>query len=419
MRPAARSAYPGEGMADPSLRNVKENRLLHLIYRTPEITRGTLGAQTGLNSATVVRIVAELRALGLITAHAEGSQERPGRPTEVLAINSDAGYVIGLELGRRALVAVVADARGQVRHVENSPQVPPFTATETTMDQLVTVARAAASDSGIPWASVRGVGLALHDVVSSQGEWALWGNPLARPFAARAYLAAQLGLPVAVEDVSRAFAEAEHRFGAGRGAPDMMYVFIGADNVGAGFFVNDTPLRSATGVCGEIGHVVVQDDGPRCQCGNYGCFEAVASQSAMVRRYEHLRRQGVATFLQDATVEFAAICEAAGAGDKAAHLVLNELATYLGKALASAVNLSGATRVLIGGQLRHAGAGFTEDLKGVLRRRVIPPLVPYLGVMYAALPEHAGAWGAALQVLDTVWNDGHFFSAVQGTATPQ
>ncbi len=95
------------------------------------------------------------------------------------------------------------------------------------------------------------------------------------------------------EDVSRAFAEAEHHLGAGVGVDDLIYLFIGGLGIGSGIFVNNVLLRRSLGVCGEIGHVIVEEDGRPCQCGNWGCLETVAAHQAGVSRLRHRLEKGV------------------------------------------------------------------------------------------------------------------------------
>src|SRR5690606_6109786 len=104
-------------------------------------------------------------------------------------------------------------------------------------------------------------------------------------------------------------------------------------------------------------------------------------------------------------VDFVDICRAAGAGDKAAYLVLAELSAFLGQALASVINITGATHVVIGGQLAAAGTTFLNDLASEIRQRAMTLLTRDISVVYAALPSYAGAWGVALQALETVIDD--------------
>ena len=313
-------------------------------------------------------------------------------------------------MGPGVLTGVVTDARGRIRFESTDlPQIP-FSADASTVRSACDVIRLVSRQAGVDWNTVKSVGLALHDVVTSRGEWTVWSQPGIPPLPVRSILERELDRIATVEDVSRAYAKTEHEFGGGHEVPDMMYVFIGKRNAGAGIFVNGRMLRSASGVCGEIGHIIVREDGPLCQCGNRGCFEAVSSGDALLQRYKSLSASGVPTSdLSDSTA-FAVMCEAYALGEKAAQLVLHELAMNLGRALASAISVSGATSILIGGNLRLAGPRLLSDVEINVRQRVIPALAPHIRVDFARSGGHGGAWGAALVSLDEAWSAGRFYA---------
>lgn len=403
-------------LADPRLS--RETQILDRIYRSKGMTRASLSEATGLGSTVVVRLVSGLVERGLLTVESKVERSSRGRPSELLRIHPEAGHVMGLEFGREHLIVVIADATGDVRHWRMIDEAPPFVASEATVDSLAGILRAEAAAFGVPWSDIRAVGLALHDIVDADGRWMTQGALDADPLPIAALLEKKLQRVVLAEDVSRAFALAEHRYGAARGKADAIYLFVGGHGVGSGIFVNGELLRSSSGVCGEIGHLVVDPDGPLCICGSHGCLETVASHGRVVARFLKLAAAGVATSIDwRGAVDFATICRAARDGDKAAYLVLEELVGHLGSALASVVNISGATHIVIGGQLSSAGDPFLNGLMSELRRRVLALLARRMSVSFAALPGHAGAWGVAVQALEFALADGHFLTSPPAAAS--
>lgn len=392
----------------PSAFDLRQRSILGYVRAIGGATRAEIGAATNMSPSMVVRLVGELVDLGLLVSDdARSDAKRPGRPSEVLRLDGRAGFGIGLEFGRDTLTTVVTDAAGGLVAVDRSTDVPPFVADEAAAEHLASAVRDAASRAGVELDRVEAVGIALHDIVDAQGAWVVKGSPRATPFPIQARLEAALGIPVAVEDISRAFAEAEFRFGAGADVLDMVYVFVGRYGVGSGIFVNGRLLRSSSGVCGEIGHVIVDEGGPLCVCGSLGCLETLALHATVIGRYRSLLAQGVA--VPDPAPDlltFADVCSAAGAGDKAATIVLDDLAHAVGTAVASVVNLCGTPHIVIGGDLVHAGDVFLHELAGTVRRRIISALASQLTVRYALLPTHAGAQGVALQALHAAWTDG-------------
>ncbi len=399
-------------MAMPS-RGTSETHILKLVFQNESITRADIGELSGLSPASVVRIVAGLRDAGfLLETRKPGETSNRGRPSDVLQIAPDCGYALGLEFGRGHLIVSVVDAIGTQVHWGQETEAPSFAANDATADALVQVIKKTADRLNIRWEKVGAIGLAVHDVVSAKGEWITWEQAHHTPYNVQHYLQREMNRPVSVEDVSRAFAEAEHRYGNGRGVADMIYMFVGSQGVGAGVFINNVLMKSSSGVCGEIGHIVVEKDGALCQCGNYGCLETVATHKAVVNQLQARLDQGViSTLSRDEGITFAKICQAAQEGDKEAYIVLRRLAGAMGKALSSAINITGATFVLIGGQLRFAGDSFLTDLISELRQNVMPALAQHISVNYAALAEYAGALGVAAQALETAWASGEFLNS--------
>jgi predicted NBD/HSP70 family sugar kinase len=398
-----RPPYPAPSSADARLQSV-----LGHVYGSGGVTRGDLGRATSINQSSVVRLVADLLDRGLVISDDNAqSVGRRGRPSDILRINPRAGYAVGLEFGRGHLVIVITDATGEVVHWHTEEDAPPFAAADVTTEALTTAVRRVVGASGIDWERVDAVGLALHDVVSARGEWVTYERFHDPPFPIQDLFESAVERSTTVEDVSRAFAEAEYRFGAGSHARDMIYVFLGSHGVGAGIFVNGRLLKSSSGVCGEIGHIIVDEDGPLCYCGSRGCLETVASHQAVIQQIQALLSKGVRMALSDReALTFADVCRAAGKGDKVATLVLHRLAQNLAIALASVVNVAGAPHIVVGGQLALAGEVFLNDLATAVRHRVIALLARDLTVKYAQLPLYAGARGVAVHALEEVWLGG-------------
>jgi N-acetylglucosamine repressor len=412
---APHAAHPGEIFSlmvertfhAPSALDLRQRSILGFVRAMGVATRAQIGEATNMSPSMVIRLVGDLIDLGLLVSDdGRPDARRPGRPSELLRLDGRAGFGIGIEFGRDTFTTVVTDAVGTWIASDRVHEVPPFVADEAAAERLAAAVRGAAARAGIGLGRVEAVGVALHDIVDAQGAWVVKGRRAA-PFPVRARLEADLGISTTVEDVSRAFAEAEFRFGAGTDVLDMVYVFIGRYGVGSGIFVNGQLLRSSSGVCGEIGHVIVDEGGRLCVCGSLGCLETVALHEAVIDRYKALLVHGVdGPDPAAAPLTFGDVCAAAGAGEKAAMIVLDHLAHAVGVALASLVNLSGAPHIVIGGDLVQAGDMFLHEVAGTVRRRVISALASELTVRYALLPAHAGAHGAALQALQAAWASG-------------
>lgn len=201
---------------------------------------------------------------------------------------------------------------------------------------------------------------------------------------------------VYVANDANAVGLSEYRFGAGRGSRSMLFVTV-STGVGGGIILEGALLEGTNGIAGEIGHTtVIPENGPLCDCGRYGCVEAVASGPSMVRRARLLmkERPEIETTLR--TMEsFTAreISEQAEQGDLFALQVLREGANYLGIAIGNAINLLDVDCVVIGGGVSRAGKLWWDAVEGAVERTVLPwrPKVP---LKPSGLGTHEGIWGA-------------------------
>ena len=374
-------------------------------------TRQELSTSLRWTQPTTNRLVSELRGLGFIHEVTNSGAGSLGRPSDTLQLNPAHGYVLGLEFGPYPLRWAAVDATGELTHYGTAAPVP-FEAKPERLDELIEHVRLSAQAAGVPWQQIRALNIALHDVVSAEGEWFTWSDPDGGSLHIRDYLQPKLGKKVFAEDFARAFAIAEQR--GGGDAPDALYLFAGRHGLGAGVFANGQLFKSSFGVCAEIAHIVVKENGERCACGNLGCLATVLIHDALLRRAEALATK-VPTTLNCAGLEVDEIFRAAGRGDKVANIVLTETADYLAAALVSAVNLLGTPSIVIGGDLLSAaGEPFLLQLKSTLRRLVLPSLAARLELRYSALPPYVGAYGAALQAVDAYWRNISFEEVAGG-----
>ena len=381
------------------------SQLLATLYEQGTSTRTALSDTLNWSRPTVNRLVGELRDLNLIVEDDTQANGR-GRPSDVLRINPEHGYALGVEFGTDLLQWVVVDAVGAILAHDVAEAVP-FRHEFAVLDLLAERVCHALEVRGFAWNRVLALTIAFHDVVTTDGHWIPWGPDAftrVKPLPVSAYLQKKLCKPVRVEDYSRALAEAEHRYGASRGVADTIYLFISDYGIGSGIFANDRLLKPSLGVCGEVAHVVVEEGGTPCMCGNRGCLCTVAAGVAVVERVKARLEQNAPSRLTN-DLTFEKVCQAFQQGDPTTHEVFAETAQHIARALGNTVNITGTPNVVIGGPLKQAGEAFLSELKNALEGRVIPVLTQHINVSFASLPAYAGAFGAALQALDAYWQE--------------
>ncbi len=219
-------------------------------------------------------------------------------------------------------------------------------------------------------------------------------------------MAERLGLPVFVDNDANLAALAEHRAGAARGRREAVVLTIGT-GIGGGLILGDRLYRGATGSAGELGHVVIEADGPPCQgsCPNHGCVEVLASGTALAIEARRLAQERPDSRLAEATAEGyelvgPLITELAHDGDSAAIEALELIGRRLGVAIASFVNIFNPQVVVVGGGVMAAGELLLGPARREVAARALPPSRDEVEIVPAALGVEAGMVGAAALAFD-------------------
>jgi glucokinase len=186
-----------------------------------------------------------------------------------------------------------------------------------------------------------------------------------------------LGIRCAIDNDANVGALGEHRFGAGRGAPSLVYVTL-STGIGAGLIVDGKIVRGADSLAGELGHIPLDPDGPECSCGARGCFEALCSGRAIEAR----GGRPASELLQDAAFRAGYVCD-------------------LARGLRVVILLLNPERIVIGGGLSKAGEPLFRDLRAELRRQTPPSLPGRVEIFPAELGDDSVLWGALTLAEDT------------------
>jgi glucokinase len=223
--------------------------------------------------------------------------------------------------------------------------------------------------------------------------------PLA-DLAIRDQIEAEVELPVFVDNDGNVAALAEFMFGAAVGMPHMVMLTVGT-GIGGGLILGGEVYRGSTGAGAELGHVVIQADGPPCQgnCPNHGCVESLASGTALGREGKAAAESSPDSALGKVlaaaeTVDGTAVTEAALAGDELAISVFDLIGSRLGVACASFANVFQPNAIVVGGGVIRAGDLLLDPARREVRERALKPMNE-TPVLAATLGNDAGMIGAA------------------------
>jgi predicted NBD/HSP70 family sugar kinase/biotin operon repressor len=379
--------------AAPDVRRERNrDRVVAALREAGAASRAELARRTGLSRTTVASIVGDLQGEGMLVERENGSGASPrgGRPPRLLFFSRSAGAVLGIDFGKRHLRVAAAD----LSHVIVAEAERPMRTDEpadTGLETATALADEVLEEGGISRADVIGVGLGLPGPIDMRSGRVGSSSILPGWVGVRAAdeLGSRLGLPVQVDNDANLGALAELHWGAAAGRRNAAYLKV-ATGIGAGLIVDGRLFHGAAGMAGEIGHTIIQEQGPVCRCGKRGCLETLAGSAALV---ELLR----GTHGPDLTTQ--QLLEAAAAGDSGARRVLADAGRYIGRAVATLCDLLNPELIVVGGELSKAGEVLLDPLREQVHRHAIPATTRDLEIVPGVLGPRAELLGALALVL--------------------
>jgi glucokinase len=313
-----------------------------------------------------------------------------------------AGCVIGVDLGGTKLLAGTVDSKLEVHH--RAYRLARADDAGTLMDQLVEAVQEASEAAPAP---VLAVGLGIPCLVDPATGVALDSNHLPlHGVAVRDVLTERLGLPVAVDNDGNAALLAEWRFGEARGARHAIMLTLGT-GIGGGLLVDGRIVHGHRGAAAELGHIIVDADGPPCpgSCPNHGCLEALVSGHAIGAEGLRLARSAPNSGLGRALdsgreITGALVTELAHDGDPAAGDVMRLMGERLGLGVVSLVNIFNPEVVVVGGGAIAAGELLLAPAREVVASRALPISRADARLVSARFGAESGMLGAACMALD-------------------
>jgi len=310
--------------------------------------------------------------------------------------------VIGVDIGGTKLAAGVVDERLQIhQRLQRSMRG------QVTPALLDTIAAAVQELVNTTQGEIAAVGFGIPSLIDRRsGTSVVAVNLPLTDIRFGALMAERLDLPVFVDNDGNVAALAEHRAGAAVGVDHMLLIGLGT-GIAGGLILNGELYRGWIGSGAELGHMVIDINGPRCQgnCPNHGCFEAMASGTALAREARLIASVQPESALGRAVrdgreIDGPLVTELAHDGDTAAREVIQLIGERLGVAIASYVNIFNPEMVIVGGGVMGAGEMLLEPARAEVGKRALPPSRDVVRIVAAEFGAEAGMVGAAALALD-------------------
>lgn len=352
-----------------TIRDINRRIVLNYVRDQSPISRSEIARRTALHRSTVSVITDDLVCAGLIVETGEGDSSGGRKPT-LYKLKSDIPVAIGVDVTPRITTIAVADLAGKILEQTSFPTSPDM---RSMTDQIINqVKRLAAKYNehdlevgiSVPGLVDQNLGLIFHIPYFDWRDWDLCKR-----------IETETELQVIVENDANTNALAELWFGPEkiRRVDTFVSVLVG-EGIGTGIILDGQVYRGEKGAGGEFGHMIVGEDAPiDCSCGSRECWEAYASEKAMIGRYHELIGTGEQG---EDSIDFGSLMRLAIDGDKNAVTALNETAYYLGNGISNLIVGLSPQVVVVSGRITQAWSLFSEQLERVSERSVLAGLPP-------------------------------------------
>lgn len=312
---------------------------------------------------------------------------------------------IGVDLGGTNIRAGIVDKDGNiVKKIESSTLV--NNGKDVVIERLIEGIKGLQDEVKREALDISAIGLGAPGIISiEKGTVAFSPNlPDWLDVPLRDIVRDRTGLPVVLENDANAWAFGEKWIGAGRDLQDFILLTLGT-GVGGGIICRGEILHGADGMAGEIGHITVNPEGPRCGCGNNGCLEVYASAKGIIERTIEAIEGGAETELREIAegnlykISSEMVYQVAKDGDPLARDIMREMGRYLGIGMANLINIFNPEAIIIGGRVKEAWDLFIESAKKEIQKRSFNILSEKTKILKSPLSEGGliGAAGIALK----------------------
>jgi len=308
---------------------------------------------------------------------------------------------LGIDLGGTKILTAVATAQGKMLSRDHSV-TPATKGQEAVVQSILESIGRALEQAGIAASQLSAIGVGAPGL-SNPETGILFTSPNLpgwRDVPLRDVIEKELGKKAFLINDANAAALGELYFGAAKGAHHFIYITI-STGIGGGIIIDGEVYTGSIGTAGEVGHMTIDDDGPPCNCGNRGCWETLASGTAMAREARKQIKEGARTSIlgyAEGDVEKVTaqvIHNAAKEGDSLAKELITRTGYYVGVGLANLVNIFNPELIVIGGGLSNIGDMLLEPAYKVAGERAFKESYRTVRFALAKLGRDSGVLGAA------------------------
>lgn len=396
------NASSGRNLAD--IRLINRGVIFRSIRDANAISRAELAKKSGLNPATVTHIVRELIDQGLIE-DTGNSKSQGGRPSSLLQVRSEAGYIIAVHLDRYFMRAMITNLNLGERVESELVATRSTSSSQINISSLLDLIDGLIKKSNLDESKLLGIGIcspgpldSKKGILLSPPNFPGWPDTPIRKI-----VQDRFHLHTFLDQNANACAYAEKLFGEDRESNNFVFI-LAETGLSGGIFIEGDVYRGDTDIAGEIGHTTIDFNGPQCSCGNYGCLELYASPQAVEQyvcdQVKSGRKSSVCSEGKPVeTVSFEEIAKGASENDPVCLEAINSMTKAFSIGVANIINTFDPSAIVIGGKIALAQDLMRGPIEEGIRSRTIMGKTSPVPLYFSRLGQDVQIIGAFSLVL--------------------
>lgn len=314
--------------------------------------------------------------------------------------------ILGVDLGGTKIAAALATTRGEIVARGRRP-TPAQAGPDTVINSVCATINEVLSAKELRPSRLSGIGIAAAGVIDSANGKVIFSPNLPdwHEVPLRDAIEQRFGIPAYLGNDANLAALGEWRFGVEKKVANLIYITV-STGIGGGIIADSKLYTGACGAAGEIGHMTIDVNGPRCNCGNIGCWETLASGTALAREAVKRITEGAWTSIIElvggdvSKVDAKIVGLAAKQGDELAQELVSRLGYYFGVGLANLVNIFNPELILVGGGVAKIGDLLLQPAIKIVKERAFSTSANAVEIKPAILGDDSGILGAVAFVLE-------------------
>ncbi|MBD8034350.1 MULTISPECIES: ROK family protein [Solibacillus] len=365
-----------------------KQQILNYIFSKRIVSRGEIIEEIGLKKATVANLVTELIEDQLIVEDGKDFSTG-GRRSQLLRFNETAGFALGIDIGVNYLYGAVFNLKGEI--VFDNLQLVPTIQLDAYLKSILNLIELLMENVPPSPFSIVGLGVAVPGSVNKDGVIIIAPNLRWEDFDIRGYLRNRFDFPIYISNEANAGAYAEYIFENNKETSNLLYLSIGI-GLGVGIIIDHNIYLGVNGYSGESGHAIIHMNGRKCTCGRNGCWEAYASEYALIHDATYMLKERELSLEQLITL--------AEEGHEDVIQLFKETGYYIGLGITNLIQTFNPEKIIIGNRIIKAQKFIEQSILDTINSNTMHFQRDNYSVQFSTLKDRAIALGAASFIID-------------------